>query len=60
MLPEHKLMPGRESAYYANKFIDACRDYLCRVADEGDQDAVIREWIRATKHWSASKKAKAA
>ena len=43
-----------------DKFLDACQNYLCRVLNESDRAAVLREWIRATKHWSASKKAKAA
>jgi hypothetical protein len=60
LLPEPELMPGGQSAYYRDLFINACRNLLCRIEDESHQDEVIREWNRATKHWSGSKKAKAA
>ena len=55
---EPALMPGGESAYYLELFINACRDCLCRVSDEGDRAAAMRAWTRATQHWN--KKARAA
>jgi hypothetical protein len=39
------------SAYYRNKFVDACEHYLCRVTDESDRVLVTRAWTRTVKTW---------
>jgi len=52
----------KQSAYYRDKFVDACRTYLPRITEEDDRDEVIYAWTMAMKDWKArfGEKARAA
>jgi hypothetical protein len=43
----------KQSAYYRDKFIEACRTCLPKIIDESDREAVIFAWTLAMEDWKA-------